>query len=105
MLPGMAAAGGAESVGVHYRRTGHQDFYTGGSGTQLWCTVCDALVIHAATSTPAQSAATKGWGADRATATRTPGEVTRGVDSFDPAPPIPVRHPMDTERPPANFDG
>lgn len=69
---------------MHYRRTGHQDFYTGGSGVQLWCAVCDAVVRDASPTTA---------------------DAVRGVDSFDPAPPIPVRHPIDAEHPPANFDG
>jgi hypothetical protein len=92
----MAAADGAESVGVHYRRTGHQDFYTGGSGSQLRCSVCDALV-HVNPPATAQSTATKGWGADRASVV--------GVDSFNPAPPVGVAEPIDAEHPPANFDG
>jgi hypothetical protein len=99
-------AGSSISVQQHHQRTGHANYvgrYVDGRGLQLHCTFCDARV-HDTTPAEAERTATKGWGADR-TATRASGEPVHGVDSFDPAPPIPVQQPLDAEHPPANFDG
>jgi hypothetical protein len=57
----VAAADAVDSVGVHYRRTGHQDYaarYVDGRGLQLHCTSCDTRIHIAQPAKAPESAAT-----------------------------------------------
>jgi hypothetical protein len=59
----VAAADAVDPVGVHYRRTGHQDYtarYIDGRGLRLDCTSCDTRIgISQPAKAPEAAAAVK----------------------------------------------